>query len=54
MLKNSDNTPRYEEGSRVKVAGQHGTVDRILEDGRVVVDFDNGQRQAIEPDKVKQ
>ncbi len=52
MQKNADNTPRYGKGARVKVAGQCGTVERTLEDGRVVVQFDAGQREPIEPDKV--
>lgn len=52
MKKHGDNTPTFEDKERVKVAGQPGTVDRTLEDGRVVVNFDNGQKQPIEPDKV--
>lgn len=52
MEKNSDNTPMFDENVRVKVAGQPGKVERTLSDGRVVVQFDNGQKQPIEPDKV--
>jgi hypothetical protein len=52
MSKHNDNTPTYTPNERVKVAGQHGQVDRTLEDGRVVVQFDNGQKMPIEPDKI--
>lgn len=52
MSKHSDSTPNYSPKERVKVAGQHGHVDRTLEDGRVVVQFDNGQKLPIEPDKI--
>ena len=52
MSKHNDNTPTYNAKERVKVAGQHGQVDRTLEDGRVVVQFDNGQKMPIEPDKI--
>jgi hypothetical protein len=54
MKKHSDNTPAFEPKSRVKVAHQPGSVERTLEDGRVVVQFDNGQKQPIEPDKIRQ
>lgn len=52
MTKHGDNTPAFNDAERVKVAGQAGKVERTLEDGRVVVQFDNGQKQPIEPDKV--
>jgi len=52
MKKHSDSTPIFEPKERVKVAGQNGKVERTLEDGRVVVQFDNGQKQPIEPDKL--
>jgi hypothetical protein len=52
MIKHSDSTPAFEPQERVKVAGQHGAVEKTLEDGRVVVQFDNGQKQPIEPDKI--
>jgi hypothetical protein len=51
MKKNADNTPTFEDGQKVKVAQQEGRVERTLEDGRLVVRFDNGARQPIEPDK---
>lgn len=51
MKKNADNTPSFENGQRVKVAQQEGRVERTLDDGRVMVQFDNGARQPIEPDK---
>ena len=54
MKKHSDNTPSFEPKSRVKVASPPGSVERTLEDGRVVVQFDNGQKQPIEPDKIHQ
>lgn len=53
MIKHSDSTPVFEPKERVKVAGQNGAVEKTLEDGRVLVQFDNGQKQPIEPDKVQ-
>lgn len=53
MLKHGDRTPTFGTKERVKVAGQSGEVERTLEDGRVVVHFDNGQKQPIEPDKIQ-
>lgn len=53
MKKHSDNTPTFADSTRVKVAQQSGIVERTLDDGRVMVKFDNGARQPIEPDKVE-
>lgn len=53
MKKHGDNTPKFNDGERVKVAGQEGEIERTLDDGRPMVKFDNGQRQPIEPDKVE-
>ncbi len=53
MKKNADDTPRFEQGERVKVAQQEGTVQATLSDGRVDVKFDGGQQQPIEPDKIE-
>lgn len=53
MKKHSDNTPTFSDKERVKVAQQTGTVESTLDDGRVMVKFDNGERQPIEPDKVE-
>lgn len=52
MLKHSDATPTFEPGEQVKVAQQAGKVERTLEDGRVLIEFDNGTRQPVAPDKV--
>jgi len=52
MKKHSDATPTFDRGERVKVAQQDGKVERTLEDGRVLIAFDNGTRQPVDPDKV--
>lgn len=53
MKKDADNTPKFNQGERVKVAAQEGQVESTMDDGRVVVRFGNGQTQPIEPDKVE-
>lgn len=53
MKKDADNTPKFGPGIRVKVAGQDGTTEDTLRDGRVVVQFDKGAKQPIEPDKIE-
>lgn len=55
MKKNADNTPTFNTGERVKVAGQEGRVMSTAEDGRIQVIFDdsNVPTQMIEPDKVE-
>lgn len=53
MKKNADNTPKFGPGIRVKVAGQTGVTEDTQSDGRVVVQFDKGARQLIEPDKIE-
>jgi len=52
MQKHSDATPTFDTGSVVKVAQMQGTVERTLEDGRILVKFDNGSRSPVDPDKV--
>jgi hypothetical protein len=52
MKKHSDATPMFHADERVKVAHQEGSVVRTLEDGRILVEFDNGTRQPVDPDKV--
>jgi hypothetical protein len=53
MKKHSDSTPEFNDGEQIKVAGQPGAVERTLEDGRVMVKFDNGTRYPVSPDKVE-
>lgn len=53
MDKHGDDTPKFKVRDRVKVAGQLGTVVTTKDDGRVIVSFDGGQQQPIEPDKIE-
>lgn len=53
MKKDADNTPKFGPGIRVKVAGKDGTTEDTMHDGRVVVQFDKGEKQPIEPDKIE-